>query len=215
MPSPSQRPPTGPEGPGEAGTEEPDTLDPVLFDERSRPGFRGHFVRHALGAHSLDIAIERMRLDGVDLGRREMGHLSRIRVVLANAEAEVLLWDARRLMSRPDRVHGLRFMISKLERGVLSLRACPLAGWSPDFSVFHRTDEAPVALLGHHWFQRPYPFRGPAFGSIHSGQGGRSAARRFEELWDASYDVGASIRELLSPLGAPGSPPPEEVHSTS
>ena len=36
----------------------------------------------------------------------------------------------------------------------------PLAGWSPDLSVFHRADAPPGALLGHHWFQRPYPFRG-------------------------------------------------------
>jgi hypothetical protein len=188
---------------------------PILIDERSQPGFRSHFVRAALGARAVDVAIERMRLDGVDLGRRELGHLTRIRVILANAEADVLLWEARRLRSHPDRAAGLRFLIARLQRGTLSLRSCPLAGWSPDFSVFHRPTEAPIALLGHHWFQRPYPFRGPAFASIHRGPGALRAAARFEELWSDSHDIGGAIQELLLPFQGPQSGASRQMRPTS
>jgi hypothetical protein len=101
------------------------------------------------------------------------------------------------------------FQESKLE-----LRAAPLAGWSPDFSVFRGPQGPQALLLGTHWFQRPYPHPGPALASLHRGDEAFHGARRFEELWTSAYDIGPAIQGILegSLRRAEGPPrPPRSV----
>jgi hypothetical protein len=85
-----------------------------------------------------------------------------------------------------------------LEDGRLEVRSAPLGGWSPDFSVFADGDGPFALLVGGHWFDRPYPHRGPAFGALLLDDAPRRGARRHQELWERAHDVGPAVWNLLS-----------------
>ena len=53
-------------------------------------------------------------------------------------------------------------------------------------------------LSGFHWFERPYPHRGPALASLHVGEAAARAAKRHHELWERAHDVGPTIWSILS-----------------
>jgi hypothetical protein len=53
-------------------------------------------------------------------------------------------------------------------------------------------------LTGFHWFERPYPHRGPALNAVHLGDAARLAARRHDELWEGAHDVGPAVWSILS-----------------
>ncbi|MFG1691471.1 hypothetical protein ACGF5M_04895, partial [Gemmatimonadota bacterium] len=124
--------------------------------------------------------------------------------------------EAEAAVANPGAGGNLELVLGLMREGRLSIRAAPLGGWSPDFSVFY--DDAPDgdagkkpewALLGVHWFQRPYPHRGPAFASLHSGAAASIAARRFHLLWDQAHDIGPAVLSILERaerLMPPGSP---------
>jgi hypothetical protein len=171
----------------------------MLLDERSRPDFRALSGRHASRAIRVDAAVRRIRLGGMDLGRDEIGGLERVRLVLGEMDALTLSSEADALASDPERRGRLRLLMELLDGGRLEIGIAPLAGWSPDFSVFVGKPGRPsTAMIGTHWFERPFPHPGPALGVVITGPSAARAAERFDEIWRRAHDLRAPIRRLLS-----------------
>lgn len=174
------------------------TADAALIDERGRPDFRDVFG--ALAARSTEIAtaITRVRLATVDLSGGELASVRCFRVLVAELNALQLDGEARATQSdrrKAPRVERLREM---LESGRLEVRSAPLGGWSPDFSVFSNADGPIAVLSGYHWFERPYPHRGPALASLHGAEAAARAVRRHRELWERAHDVGPAVWNILT-----------------
>jgi hypothetical protein len=169
-----------------------------LVDERSRPDFRDLF--HTLAARSTSVAsaVKRVRLSALDLSAGELAAVTSFRVLVAELSVLGLDAEARALLGRPSRAVMVRFLAQLLEDRVLEVRAAPLGGWSPDFTVFGDEGGPRSVLTGFHWFERPYPHRGPALAALHGGDGARLAARRYDELWEQAHDVGPAIWSLLA-----------------
>jgi len=147
---------------------------------------------------ALDAALTRIRLSAMDLGPDDLGPLRRIRVLLAEVSALSLTAEAEALALRPERRERLRFFLERLRAGTLRVRLAPLAGWAPDFSVFHRPGgSAAVLLVGPHRLERPYPHPGPAFASVHRGPAAGRAALRFREIWKRAHDLQAPLVRIL------------------
>lgn len=169
-----------------------------LLDERSRPDFRDVFGALARRSTSIATAVTRVRLSTLDLGDDELVGVRRFQVVLAEMNALTLDAEARTLARLPRRADVLRGLARRLEAGTLEVRAAPLGGWSPDFTVFS-DDSGPLAVLsGYHWFERPYPHRGPALAALHLGDAARLALRRHREVWGHAHDVGPALWTLLA-----------------
>lgn len=135
----------------------------VLLDDRTRPDFRDVFGH--LAAHSVDIAsaVTRVRLSTMNLTADELRGVASFRVLVAELNALQVTAEARGLVNDPRRAAQVDLLRRLLGSGSLEVRAAPLGGWSPDFTVF-ASPEGPTALLcGFHWFERPYPHRGPAW----------------------------------------------------
>ncbi|HZD80914.1 MAG TPA: hypothetical protein VE646_12860, partial [Actinomycetota bacterium] len=54
-----------------------------------------------------------------------------------------------------------------------------------------------AVLLGFHWLERPFPYRGPALASLHGRRGADLAARRFEETWGRAHDIRPALQGIL------------------
>ena len=172
--------------------------DAVLFDERRRPDFRDVFGALAKGATDIATAVQRVRLSTVDLTRGELERVESFRVLVAEMNALHLDADARGLQSDPRRAPNAELLRELLESGRLEVRSSPLAGWTPDFSVFAGPAGPRAVLTGLHWFERPYAHRGPAFGAVHGEVAARLAARRHDEAWERAHDVGPAVWNILS-----------------
>lgn len=175
----------------------PSSALPGLLDERSDPDFRRVFGWLCSRSLEVDVALTRIRLSTLDLDAAEVARLRRLRLLLAEVNAVSLDVEAHALLGDPRRGATLRRLGRLLDLGVIEVRAAPLAGWSPDFTVFSSDAGPEAALLGYHWFQRPFPHRGPALAALH---GSRDAVRvklRFEEAWARAHDIGAAIRGIL------------------
>ncbi len=170
----------------------------VVFDERGRPDFRDVFGALAARATDIATAVTRVRLSTVDLTPLELGSLEHFRVLIAELSALRLDAEARALQADPKRAPNADMLRRLLESGTLEVRSSPLAGWSPDFTVFSGADGPAALLVGFHSFERPYPHRGPALAAVHGGDAARLAARRHEEIWELAHDVGPAIWSILS-----------------
>jgi hypothetical protein len=170
----------------------------ALFDERGRPDFRDVFG--ALASSSIDVAtaVTHVRLSTVDLGADELAGVEHFRVLVAELSAIRLDREARAIQADPRRAPRAELLRSMLESGRLEVRSAPLAGWSPDFTVFSDRNGPTAVLAGYHWFQRPYPHRGPAISTLHEGDAARLAARRHQELWERAHDVSPAVWNILS-----------------
>lgn len=176
-------------------------LNPVpgtLMEEGQRPDFRDVFGHLARCSTSIDSAVTRIRLSTLDLTPGELGGVARFRVLLAEVNALSLDAEARVLHTLHTRAPNLRFLTQLIEQGALRIRSAPLAGWSPDFTVFSDTGGPSAVLCGFHWFQRPYPHRGPALASLHFGDGAALASRRFDALWEQAHDIGPTLWDILT-----------------
>jgi hypothetical protein len=169
-----------------------------LLDERSRPDFRDVFGALARRSTEVATAVTRVRLSTLDLTRSEMEGVRRLRVLVAEVNALHLDAEARVLHGQPNRAEHLMFLTELLREGRLQVRSAPLAGWSPDFTVFSNSSGPIAVLAGYHWFERPYPHRGPALGSLHSGDAARLAAARYSELWEGAHDIGPAVWSILA-----------------
>lgn len=170
----------------------------ALLDERRRPDFRDAFGALARRATAIRTAVTRVRLTTLDLSDGELAGVRSFRVVLAELNALTLDAEARTLARLPHRAAALRDLTARLESGRLEVRAAPLGGWSPDFTVFEDAGGPFAVLAGYHWLERPYPHRGPALAFLHTGDAARLAARRHEEVWEAAHDVGPALWSLLA-----------------
>lgn len=170
----------------------------ALLDERGRPDFRDVFGALASSSTAISTAVTRVRLSTLDLRREELSDVRLFRVLVAQMNALSLDAEARALQSQPRRAPNLEFLTGLLESGRLELRSAPLAGWSPDFTVFFEEERPRAVLTGFHWFERPYPHRGPALAGVHLEEGARLAARRHAELWEVAHDIGPAVWDILT-----------------
>jgi hypothetical protein len=170
----------------------------VLFDERGRPDFRDVFGALASAASDIATAVTRVRLSTVDLSTRELERVEHFRVLVAEMNALQLDSEARGLQADPRRAPNAERLQGLLESGRLEIRSAPLAGWSPDFTVFSGPGGPTAVLVGFHSFERPYPHRGPALAAVHGEEAARLAARRHEDAWVRAHDVGPAVWSILS-----------------
>jgi hypothetical protein len=170
----------------------------ALLDERRRPDFRDVFGTLASESSDIATAITRVRLSTVDLTALEVERLTSFRVLVAEVNALTLDTEARLLESHPKRAPNVRLIAELLRDGRLQIRSSPLAGWSPDFTVFGDASSARAVVTGAHWFERPYPHRGPAFGALYFGDAALVARRRHAELWEGAHDIGHAVAGILS-----------------
>jgi hypothetical protein len=170
---------------------------PRLLDEHSRPDFREVYGWLLPRSLRLDVALTRIRLSTLDLGRNELGSVRSIRLLLAEVNAVQLDSEAHGVMLREDKRETLHALSERLAEGMIEVRSAPLGGWSPDFSIFHDDLGASAVLVGFHWFERPFPHRGPAFAALHGADAATAALGRFEEAWDRAHDIGLAVRSIL------------------
>ena len=177
--------------------EEHPQTQPFLMDERSPVPFRDLFGRLLSSSTALDTAILRARLSGVDLSARELAGLHRLRILVAEINAKTLEEEAFALFVDPRKRETLSRIKGLLLGGRLELRSAPLAGWSPDFSVFSGPGGPTALLLGLHWMLRPFPHRGPAWLACFGPDEAQRGRERFEELWKGAHEIGPAVLRLL------------------
>ena len=170
----------------------------IMMDERTRPDFRDVFSALAIRSTDIATAVTRVRLSTLDLGAAELEHVEHFRVLIAELNALTLDSEARLIGADPRRAHRVELLAGLLESGHLEVRSAPLGGWSPDFTVFSGPSGPQAVLTGFHWFERPYPHRGPAFASLHFKDAARVGLRRHEALWSRAHDVGPAVWSILS-----------------
>lgn len=170
----------------------------VLLDERGRPDVRDVFVELSRRSVDIAVAVTRVRLSTLDLDEAVLARVESLRVLVVELNALTLDAEARMIQADGRRATRVRLFQGLLESGRLEVRSAPLGGWAPDFSVFSDADGPRAVLTGKHWFERPYPHRGPALATIHFGDAARLAARRHGALWEAAHDVGPAVWSILS-----------------
>ncbi len=175
------------------------------MDERSTPNFRGFFGMLLSDSSVVEVAILRIRLAAVDLTSRELGSITRFRVLVAEANAQTVEEEAYALIMDPEKRENLRRVLNLLRAGILEIRSAPLGGWSPDFSVFSDNDGPTNLLMGLHWFHRPFPHRGPAWAARFGPEEAKRAQRRFRRLWDGAHEIGPAVQELMERTALRGS----------
>ena len=170
---------------------------PRLLDERGRPDFRDVYGWLLSRSSRLDVGLTRIRLSTLDLVRGELDGVRSIRLLLAEVNAVQLDAEAHGVMLREEKREVLHALSDRLSRGIIEVRSAPLGGWSPDFSIFHDLEGPAAVVIGSHWFERPFPHRGPAFAALHGPEAAADANRRFEEAWERAHDIGLAVLSIL------------------
>jgi hypothetical protein len=165
----------------------------VLFDEYGDPPLRQTLGSLMATARTADFAIAHFRLAGLDLTPSEAGGLERCRVMIGHLDAASLLDSQDADSAR------IQMLIAFARSGRLEMRTAPHHAWNPDFSVFRGLpDGGSAVLLGAHYFGKPYPRFGLAFTCVMTQLAPVLAcSRRFNDLWDAGYDVLPTIVDAL------------------
>jgi hypothetical protein len=171
---------------------------PRLLLDRRTPDFPEVYAALLRHHRRLDLATWRIRLAGLHLPPTTLLHMEGIRVVVGELDGQRLAAEAEGMAVLARRVDTVRALLSLLLEGRLEIRSAPLGGWAPDFSLFRGGAGGAALLVGPHWLERPFPHRGPALASLHSGPEAMAVGRRFEELWLESHDVGPAILRMLS-----------------
>lgn len=184
-----------------------------LLDERSRPDFRDRFGESAREAVAIDVAVRRIRLAGLDLEEDEIRSVRRLRVLVGEVSALTLAAEADAVVADRSRARTFDLLLRLFREGRIETRCAPLAGWTPDFSIFHGASGPARLILGFHWFQRPFPHPGPALATVHGPADARTVLDRFEAIWEMGHDVRPAIHRLLEQARerslprSPGGPP--------
>lgn len=167
---------------------------PVVADERDPVPVRSRIGSLLAGAARADFAVARIRLAALDLTAAEVAGVRECRVLIGRLDAGMLL-DARE--GAPEgAAERLAVLRAFADSGRLAVRSAGVAGWMPDFSIFH--GRTPSALLGAHYFGAPEPLVGPSFTAVLGDPAAVALlATRFEELWDRGHDVLPAIRPVL------------------
>lgn len=179
----------------------------TLLDEQSRPDLRDTFGGLASQSRRISVAVRRIRLTGVDLSPQELSRVASVRVLLGNLDGRAFLTEANLVMTDPFRRPTGMTLLALMQAGTIEVRVAPLMTWVPDFSVFQGDDGTQAAILGFHWFQRPYPMQGPAFAMVVRGTEAGAVDHRFGELWAEAHSVTPALVRILKgaaqpPLGA-------------
>jgi hypothetical protein len=162
----------------------------TVIDEFTQPSMRETFSQLMSSSEYVDMAVFNMRIAGLDLHAGEAGKLKRLRLVMNKLDADALL----QTQSRP--VEQLRRLRAFAGSGLLEVRTVPRFSWRPDFSVF---DQA--ALVGAHYSELPYPVAGIALTCVLADPAAvRRCARRFDQMWEAGYDVLPVVIDMLDEL---------------
>lgn len=179
---------------------------PRLLVEGSSPRFPAVYRRWLAASDEVDIALTRLRIATLRLEERDLARVERLRIVLA--ELSTAAWEAEthRVLLDPRRGPMLRRVIDLLREGRLQVRSAPLAGWAPDFTVFHQRSRTvgadalppPRALLGPHWLEASAGLAGPRFAFEVHGADADRVSNRFGVIWDRGYDVGPAVTRLLA-----------------
>lgn len=173
----------------------------MLLIEGSDPRFPTLYRRWLARADQADIALTRLRIATLRLETRDLARVRKIRIVLA--ELSTAAWEAEthRALLNPGRSPPLRRIIEMLREGRLQVRSAPLAGWAPDFTVFHRRSgpdaSSTRALLGPHWLEPASGLDGPRFAMATRGSDARRVAECFETIWGRAYEAGPAVARLL------------------
>lgn len=174
----------------------PASPSPRLLVEGVPPRFPTIYRRWLRGCRRADIALTRLRIATLRLAPHDLGRVGRIRLVLSELSTSAWEVETHRTLLDPGRGPVLRMLVSRLRAGTLEVRSAPLAGWSPDFTVFHG-DAGERALLGPHWLERTPGMGGPRFAFAVGGADAVRVAERFARIWDGAYDVGSAVARLL------------------
>lgn len=176
----------------------------ILLDDRSDPPLRAVLGSLLARASTADLAISRMRLDGLDLAGGELSSIRRCRVLLGRLDAQALEEMMGGHERGPARRHHLQHLRNFLASGRVEVRAAGVVTWNPDFSILGGLQAAPastIGLVGAHYFLRPYPIDGAAFTMVLTdAEPVRRLHERFDELWELGYDVGEVVRAALEHL---------------
>ncbi|MBT8336627.1 MAG: hypothetical protein KJO11_08480 [Gemmatimonadetes bacterium] len=167
-----------------------------LLIEGEDPAFPLVYRRNLRRCTGADIALTRLRIATLRLRKRDVDHLVRLRLLLAELTTSAWEVETHRALLDPRRAPMLRILIALLESGRLEFRAAPLAAWAPDFTVFHGSEGPRRAVIGPHWLESS-PGQGPRFGAVVSGIEARRVGERFDRIWRRAYDVGPAIARLL------------------
>jgi hypothetical protein len=182
-----------------------------LIDELAEPPLR-FIIGSLLGrCDSADIAVSHMRLAMLDFAESELRRVRRCRILLGRL-------DARSLGGGSPLPHDLptaRALLHFVRSDRVEIRAAGLASWAPDFSVYRQVDRPEgkrVCLIGAHYFREPAAVNGPSFTAcIDDDVAVDLVCSRFEQIWDAGYDVRDTVLAALhawtcatpAPDGAP------------
>jgi hypothetical protein len=178
---------------------------PVLLDERGPVVFRDTFGSLLRESDRVDCAIANIRLGAVDFTADEVLALKRFRVLVAEVNARTVEGEAYAMSKDPEKRRNLLRLLRMFSAGILEIRSAPLGGWSPDFTVFCQSGTPRAALMGVHWFRKPFPHRGPAFAVRFSEREAAVAGARFQEVWRGAHDIGTAIQGLMNRVREPGS----------
>jgi len=171
--------------------------DALLADERSPLRFRALFGRELRASTSLATAVTGIRLDTIDLTAAELRNPPLTRLLVSEVRAARLDAEARALAWRPDAVERLARLDSWVAADRVRIRAAPLGGWSPDFSIFHDRDGPRSVLMGFHAFGHPQLMEGPTFAMYFGREEAARAAQRFDEIWARAHDVTPALQTVL------------------
>lgn len=170
---------------------------PELLDERGPLQFRTVFGKLLSESAEVDTAILNVRLGAVDFSSLEVSVLRRLRVLVAEVNAQTVEGEAHAMAVDPRKRRNLARLLRLFRDGILEVRSAPLGGWSPDFTVFSEDSSPHALLVGLHWFQWPFPHRGPAWAARFGPTEAHRAHARYEETWKNAHDISPAIRRLM------------------
>ena len=168
----------------------------MLFDGRSTPGLRAVLGDALAESTVASFAIRRIRLARVDLMPDELRGVTRCRVLLGRLDADTLADTGAGPSSA--RTAALLDMAAS---GRLEVRSASLLTWDPDFALIGHASDTDLLIFGSIQFIPPLPqrpieeltmscaVRDPAIV--------RSAAARFEELWQRAHDALEAVTDAL------------------
>lgn len=171
-----------------------------LLIEGVSPRFPAVYRRWLGRSDRVDIALTRLRIATLRLEVDDLRRVDRIRIVLAELSTSAWEVETHRALLDPRRAPVLRRLVDLLRTGRLRVRSAPLAGWAPDFTVFHRDGAGaggPRAIVGPHWLEGSPGLQGPRFAFAVHEHDARRVAERFERIWERAYDVGPAVTRLL------------------
>lgn len=168
----------------------------VLFDGRASPSLRSVLGAALAESSSASFAIRRIRLARVDLMPEELRRVARCRVLLGRLDADSLA-DTGALPSST-RTAALLDMAAS---GRLEVRSASLLTWDPDFALVGNGRDDDLLLFGSIQFMPPLPQRPIEELSLSCALRDpvmvRSAAVRFEELWERAHDALEAVTDAL------------------